>query len=62
MLRFLGIGVYAWLFGLYHIEIPGFQINPEHKGIAKAFGPSLMVVHYVKHEPNGRGDNGRGRG
>jgi len=53
-----GIGVYAWLFGLYHIEIPGFQINPEHKGIAKAFAPSLMVVHYVKHEPNGRGDNG----
>jgi len=24
-------------------------MNPKHQGIAKAFGPSLMVVHSVKH-------------
>ena len=53
-----GIGVWAWLYGLFHIEMPGMQINGEHKGIAKAFHPSQMVVHYVKHEPNGIGTTG----
>jgi hypothetical protein len=29
----VGVGVYAWLFGLYHVQIPHLERNDQHKGV-----------------------------
>eukprot|EP01032_Pedospumella_encystans_P014735 gene14735-16900_t len=57
----VGLGVYAWMYGAYHITIPQTNSNAEHKGI-QIFQPSDLAMHYVKHHESercdGRADNG----
>lgn len=43
----IGVGVYAWLLELNHIQFPRVEINGGHKGDV-IFQPDQMVVHCVK--------------
>jgi hypothetical protein len=43
----IGVAVYAWLFGLYHVQIPHLERNDQHKGV-QIFNPQQMIVHYLK--------------
>lgn len=43
-----GIGIFAWMHSLFHIQIPGVQINSNHIG-AQIFSPNEMVVHAIRH-------------
>lgn len=29
----VGVGVWAWLFGLYHVQIPHLERNDRHRGV-----------------------------
>lgn len=46
-----GIGIFLWMYKLYHIFMPGVQINPNHAG-RSIFHPDQMMVHAVRHVPN----------
>jgi hypothetical protein len=43
-----GIGVFAWIHRLYHIKMPGVQINSNHLG-SDIFKPDQMAVHAIRH-------------
>jgi hypothetical protein len=48
----IGVGVYAWLIGAYHVMMPGMFGNDQHKGPLLFKGDDMaeyMVVHYLKH-------------
>jgi hypothetical protein len=45
----VGIEVYVWLFGLYHVWMPSVEINGEHQG-AQVLKPEQLAVHGIKHD------------
>lgn len=45
----VGVEAYVWLFGVYHIYIPGIALNPNHAG-SKIFHPDQLIVHALKHD------------
>lgn len=57
----VGLGVYAWMHGAYHIRIPQTNGNPLHGGI-KIFQPTDLAMHYVKHHASERCDGGADNG
>ncbi len=30
----IGVGVLAWMLGMYHVQIPGLETNPAHNGVS----------------------------
>jgi len=44
----VGIGIFFWLYGLFHIQMPFTGINPSHKGVA-LLKPTDMAMHCIKH-------------
>jgi hypothetical protein len=44
----VGIGVFFWLYSLFHIQMPFTGINPSHKGVA-LLKPTDMAMHCIKH-------------
>ena len=44
----IGLGIFAWLFQSIHIHMPSTYMNGNHRGI-KAFHPTDLAMHYVKH-------------
>ena len=54
----VGVGPYAWMYQLYHIQMPGVEINGNHKGIAAA-RPNEMALHFVKHGKNDFCESGK---
>lgn len=45
----VGVELYVWFFGFYHIYIPNIALNPHHAGSA-IFHPNQLVVHALKHD------------
>jgi hypothetical protein len=45
----VGLEVYAWFFGLYHIWMPNVRINARKLG-SDIFQPNQLAVHGIKHD------------
>ena len=57
----IGLGVFAWMLGALHLQMPSTNSNGDHEGIG-IFSPTDMAMHCVKHAEadrcDGRADNG----
>lgn len=57
----VGLGIFAWMHGAYHIQMPQTYSNGDHQGIG-VFKPTDMAMHCVKHHErercDGKADNG----
>ena len=51
----VGIGIFAWMYSCLHVQMPGTNVNGEHKGV-DVFTPSDMSVHFIKHGDKDRCD------
>jgi hypothetical protein len=55
----VGLGIFAWMFGPYHIKIPNTEPNGDHQGY-KIFKPDQLAVHCIKHGNKDRCDGSSG--
>jgi hypothetical protein len=57
----VGVGIFAWMFGPYHILMPGAQVNGDHHGV-DFFKPQDLAMHYIKHHEEDRCDGKKDNG